>query len=47
VFKHLKEGGVKRNKRLCEGGRCIIKDTMGVVRNNGLKFHRSIEHHPL
>jgi hypothetical protein len=26
---------------------CIIKDTMGVARNNRLEFQRLHEHHPL
>jgi hypothetical protein len=34
VSKHLKEGKIKKNKKLCEGGRWevyIIKNTMGVA----------------
>jgi hypothetical protein len=43
----LKEGGVKGNKGLCEGGiwRCV-KDMMGIARNNELEFQRPYEHHP-
>jgi hypothetical protein len=40
VTKHLKEGGVKGNKGLYEGGgwRCIVINMMAITQNNELKF---------
>jgi hypothetical protein len=44
MSKHLKEGGVKKNKGRKEV--CIAKDTMVVAQSNELKFQRLFKHHP-